>query len=153
MIGSDVQLVQSSFEKVVPIADTAASLFYGRLFELEPKLKYMFSNDLSNQGKKLMATLTVVVRGLHKPESIIAAVQSLGVKHNDYNVKPEHYNLVGEALIWTLKQGLGDSFTASHKSAWLNAYTLLSSLMIEASSAAKNMNFGSKSVGQSSQFK
>ena len=152
MTESDVQLVQSAFEKVVPIAETAASLFYGRLFELEPKLKFMFPNDITDQGKKLMQTLTVVVRGLHKPESIIPAVESLGVKHNDYNVEPEQYKLVGQALLWTLNKGLGDEFTQAHKVAWLNAYNLLAKLMIDASIAAKNINISSNSTNQKSQF-
>ncbi|MGE5073573.1 MAG: hypothetical protein ACM3MF_09105, partial [Anaerolineae bacterium] len=60
-------LVQSSFAKVAPIADTAAALFYGRLFELDPSLRPMFPSDLKEQGAKLMHMLTLAVRGLDRP--------------------------------------------------------------------------------------
>lgn len=58
------ELVQSSWAQVVPIADAAAGLFYGRLFELDPSLRPMFSTDIKEQGKKPMQTITVAVRGL-----------------------------------------------------------------------------------------
>jgi hemoglobin-like flavoprotein len=95
-------LVQSSFQKVAPIAETAASLFYGRLFELDPSLRHMFHGDMKEQGRKLMNMLTLAVRGLDRPEQLIPAVQMLGRRHTGYGVKPEHYDTVGAALLWTL---------------------------------------------------
>ncbi len=132
MTPDQIQLVQSSFSGVVPIADTAAKLFYGRLFEIAPEVKPMFKGDISDQGKKLMTTLGVVVNGLKNLEAVIPAAQSLAVKHVDYGVTAEHYKPVGEALIWTLEQGLGDAFTEEVKEAWVSAYTTLSGVMIEA---------------------
>ena len=132
MTPDQIQLVQSSFSGVVPIADTAAKLFYGRLFEIAPEVKPMFKGDISDQGKKLMTTLGVVVNGLKNLEAVVTAAQSLAVKHVDYGVTAEHYKPVGEALIWTLEQGLGDAFTEEVKEAWVSAYTTLSGVMIEA---------------------
>ena len=132
MTPDQIQLVQSSFSSVVPIADTAAKLFYGRLFEIAPEVKPMFKGDISDQGKKLMTTLGVVVNGLKNLEAVVPAAQSLAVKHVDYGVTAEHYKPVGEALIWTLEQGLGDAFTEEVKEAWVSAYTTLSGVMIEA---------------------
>jgi len=104
-------LVQASFEKVVPIADVAADLFYTRLFELDPSLRTMFGADLAEQKKKLMQMLTVAVRGLSRLDEIVPAVQALGRRHAGYHVKPEHYATVAAALLWTLEQGLGADFT------------------------------------------
>lgn len=132
MTPSQVELVQSSFAKVVPIADTAAGLFYGRLFEIAPEVKPMFKGDLAEQGRKLMATLAVVVNGLTKLEAIVPAAQALARRHVAYGVRNEHYAPVGAALLWTLEQGLGPDFTPETKAAWAEAYGLLSGVMIAA---------------------
>ena len=85
-----IQLVQSSFARVEPIADTAANLFYTRLFELDPSLRLMFKGNMAEQGKKLMTTLKVVVVGLTRLESLVPAVQALGRRHAGYRVADEH---------------------------------------------------------------
>jgi nitric oxide dioxygenase len=127
-----IDLIQDSFKKVVPIADTAADIFYTRLFEIAPEVKPMFKGDISEQGKKLMTTLGVVVNGLRDLDKIVPVAQQLAVKHIDYGVKEEHYAPVGEALIFTLEKGLGDDFTPELKESWLAAYTTLSGVMIAA---------------------
>jgi hemoglobin-like flavoprotein len=127
-----VALVQESFELVAPIAETAAELFYNRLFELDPSVKPLFKGDMTEQGKKLMAMIATAVKGLNNPEKLIPAVEQLGRNHVGYGVVPEHYDTVGAALIWTLEQGLGDAFTPEVKDAWIAVYTLLASVMKDA---------------------
>lgn len=125
-------LVRASFEKVLPIAETAAELFYGRLFELDPSLKHMFKGDMREQGRKLMSAIQLVVAGLDRLDKIVPAVQHLGRRHAHYGVQPEHYQTVATALLWTLEQGLGDAFTPETKDAWVAAYTILAETMIAA---------------------
>jgi hemoglobin-like flavoprotein len=130
MHASDVALVQQSWEQVVPIADTAAQLFYGRLFELDPSLRGMFAHtDMTEQRKKLMQILTVVVRGLQQLEELLPAVEALGRRHAGYGVTDDHYATVAEALLWTLEQGLGAGFTPEVRSAWTETYTALAGVM------------------------
>ena len=131
MTPQQVDLVQQSFAKVAPIADEAAQLFYGRLFEIAPEVKPLFRGDIKEQGRKLMATLSVVVGGLTKLETILPAASALASRHVDYGVKPAHYASVGAALLWTLEKGLGVAWTAELKDAWAAAYTTLSGYMIE----------------------
>lgn len=133
-----IALVQETFKKVVPIKETAADLFYGRLFELEPSTRSLFTGDMKEQGAKLMAALGLVVAGLTSIDTIVPTIQELAVRHVGYGVENAHYNTVGEALIWTLEQGLGDAFTAEVKDAWLAAYTLLAGVMIEAADAHRS---------------
>jgi len=128
----EIKLIQESFKKVAPIAETAAELFYGRLFELDPSLKSLFKGDMKEQGAKLMATLTVVVNGIGDLNSLVPAVQDLGRRHAGYGVKDAHYATVGEALIWTLGQGLGADFTEDVSEAWIAAYGVLASTMKDA---------------------
>src|SRR5215467_950222 len=104
-----IELVQNSFAQVAPIADTAAQLFYGHLFELDPSLRSMFKGDMKEQGRKLMQMLSVAVHALDNLEGIIPAVQALGQRHVGYGVTMEHYTIVGDALLWTLEKGLGEA--------------------------------------------
>lgn len=127
---AQIERVQSSFAKVVPIADVAADLFYNRLFEIAPEVKPFFKHDMREQGRKLMTTLGVVVNSLRSLDAIMPAVKSLAVKHVPYGVKPSHYESVGQALIWTLGKGLGDDFMPETQDAWLAAYTALTDVMI-----------------------
>ena len=125
-------LVQSTFEKVAPIAETASELFYGRLFELSPEIKELFQNtNMETQGRMLMEMLGTAVRGLKNLEELKPAVRDLGKRHVNYGVKPEHYPVVGAALLWALEQGLGNDFTPEVKEAWAGVYDVLAKLMQE----------------------
>ena len=136
MTVEQVQLVQKTWEKVVPISETAAALFYGKLFELDPELKPMFKSDIREQGKKLMQMITVAVRGLNEPAKLLPAVEDLGRRHVGYGVRKKDYETVGTALLWTLEQGLGTAFTTEVKTAWAETYTVLAKTMQKAASAS-----------------
>ena len=136
MTPSQISLVQSSFAKVAPIAATAAELFYGKLFELDPSLQPLFKGDMKEQGDKLMKMIGIAVNGLNNLDALVPAVQDLGRRHVNYRVKEEHYQTVAAALLWTLGQGLGDAFTDEVKAAWTTTYGILSGVMIEASETA-----------------
>jgi hemoglobin-like flavoprotein len=125
-------LVQNTFAMVAPIADVAAGLFYGRLFEVDPSLKPLFRGDVKDQGKKLMATLKIAVNSLDRLDALVPVVQALGRRHLAYGVRDEHYDIVGAALLWTLEKGLGEAFTADVKEAWTVVYGILAKVMKEA---------------------
>ena len=132
MTDEQIQLVQSSWIQVVPIAPVAADLFYARLFDLDESLRDLFPNDLEGQKKKLMKTLGVAVSTLRQPETLIPVLQELGRKHVDYGVEDRHYDTVGEALLWTLGQGLGEAFTVEVEAAWTEVYGLVATTMKDA---------------------
>ena len=134
MTPEQIEMVQSSWKKVIPIREQAAELFYGRLFELDPKLESLFSGDMKEQGRKLTTMIATAVNGLNDLESIVPAVQDLGKRHVGYGVSAEDYDTVGAALIWTLGQGLGDEFTSELESAWVTTYGLLADTMKAAAS-------------------
>ena len=127
-----VSLVQATWKTVAPLAPQVAEMFYGRLFELRPELEALFKGDMKSQGSKLTTMLNAAVVNLHDLESVLPAVKSLGRRHVDYGVAEADYATVGEALLWTLEQGLGDAFTAEVKEAWTLAYTALATTMINA---------------------
>ncbi len=128
--------MQTSFAKLEPMAESAAELFYTRLFELEPALRDLFKSDLKEQGRKLMSTLKVALKGLDDLDTVVPAVQELGRRHAGYGVRDQDYATVGQALLWTLEQGLKDDFTPEVKEAWSAVYTLLADTMIAAAKQA-----------------
>jgi hemoglobin-like flavoprotein len=130
MTPDQVKLVQQSFAKVAPISETAAMLFYDRLFEVAPKVKAMFPADMTEQRRKLMATLAAVVNGLGNLESVLPAASALAKRHVSYGATAEHYPVVGAALLWTLEKGLEDGWTPEVAEAWTAAYGTLSGFMI-----------------------
>lgn len=135
MTPEQITLVQSSFARVAPISEQAAALFYARLFEIAPEVRPLFKGDVAEQGRKLMKTLAVVVNGLRDLPSILPAAEALARRHVTYGVRAEYYAPVGEALIFTLEQGLGEAFTEEVRAGWIEAYTLLSGFMIEKAAA------------------
>src|SRR5262249_24674032 len=132
MTPDQVTLVQQTFAQVVPVADKAAETFYGRLFDVAPAVKPLFRGDMTEQRHKLMATLTVVVRGLSDLPSILPAASTLAKRHVDYGAKPEHSLVGGEALLGTWARALRPRWPREVGLAGTPAYTTLSDFMIEA---------------------
>ena len=129
MTNEQIKLVQDSFRQVAPIAETAAQLFYARLFELDPDLELLFKGNLSEQGRKLMQMLALAVNSLDRMDQLLPLVRSLGARHVSYGVRDKDYDTVGRALLWTLGKGLGEAFTPDVQAAWTNVYATLASAM------------------------
>ena len=129
MTPQQIALVRSSFAEVSPIADSAAKLFYSRLFELDPSLRPLFRNSLDAQGSKLMNMIAGAVCLLDQPEKLLPVVRNLGRRHTGYGVEDRHYETVGAALLWTLEKGLGAAFTPEVENAWIAVYGVLADNM------------------------
>jgi hemoglobin-like flavoprotein len=133
----DKALVASTWRLIIPIQETAADLFYRRLFELAPQYRGLFKSDMEAQKRKLMAMLAFVVKSLSWPETawredvdqrsdLFLVVLALGRRHSDlYRVPSEAYEIVREALMWTLDYGLGEAFTPAARSAWSRVFELV----------------------------
>jgi hemoglobin-like flavoprotein len=124
------RLLTETWQQVVPFADKAATLFYDRLFEIDPSVRKLFhATDMARQREKLIAVLGGAVDGLDDLEALLPLVEELGRRHACYGVTDGHYDSVGAALLWTLEQGLGESWTPDVANAWTDVYALLSGAM------------------------
>ena len=130
------ELVKASFERLIPIADTAVALFYTRLFKLDPELSLLFKTNMVDQGRKLIQMIAMVVRGLDRLSELLPALEALGARHASYGVRERDYETVGNALIWAIQELLGDDFTVEIKEAWAEVYSLLAGAMQRAAIAA-----------------
>ncbi|RYY75056.1 MAG: hemin receptor [Gammaproteobacteria bacterium] len=127
-----INLIRESFALVLPASGEVGLLFYRNLFTLDPALEPMFPKDLTQQSAKLMQMLAAAVNLLDKLDDLVPVVQQLAKRHVHYGVKPAHYKTVGDALMNTLQQGLGDALSVEAFTAWKEVYALLSETMITA---------------------
>jgi hemoglobin-like flavoprotein len=129
MTSEQIEIVQSTWREIAPMRSDAATLFYGKLFDLDPSLRPLFRSDIDHQGRKFMSMIAMAVGALPQIETLMPAVQELGRRHAKYGVKAADYETVGAALLWTLEKGLGSAFTAEVRRAWAEAYATLASVM------------------------
>ena len=126
-----VATLENSFEKIKPQADEFVASFYENLFRLYPEAKPLFAHtDMAKQKKMLLSSLVLVVENLTKPAVLTETLQGLGARHVKYGALPEHYPLVGNALLTTFEQYLGDEWTEEVKQAWVQAYGAITELML-----------------------
>jgi len=129
-------IVRDTWGQVGPIADTAATLFYERLFEIDPDVRTLFRHaDMTSQRGKLIAAISTVVAELDRLDALVPMIAALGRRHAGYGVTDAHYDTVGAALLWTLEKGLGDAWTPAAADAWTTAYTTIAGVMRSAANA------------------
>jgi len=127
---NDIALIRAAFPKVAAIAEPAAGLFYQRLFEIDPGARALFGRtDMTEQGRKLMSAIGFIVASLDRLDELVPAAKAMALRHVGYGVARAQYDSVGQALIWTLAQGLGEDFTPELEQAWTRAYAVLSGVM------------------------
>ena len=129
MTPHQVQLVQTSFAQLQPVASDAAALFYTNLFEADPQLRPLFKGVIADQGERLMGMIGSAVGLLDRPAALLPVLRMLGARHLAYGVQTHHYATVGSALLKTLGQGLGEGFSADHHDAWATLYGVISRSM------------------------
>ncbi len=130
MTPHQIALVRETFVPVSSIADQAAQIFYSKLFERNPSLRQLFPSEMSRQRMALMRTIGIAVDHLDRLDTLVPMVEDLGRRHVGYGVETHHYALVGEALLDTLRDGLGAAFTSEAEDAWRAAYNLLAAVML-----------------------
>ena len=129
MTAEEIKLVKKSFSQIKDINDFT-NKFYKNLFDYDNTLKILFKRDIATQIEMLSKTLQYAVRNLDSFSDIESDLKELGKKHANYGVKPEHYNTVGNMLIKTLQEQLGDAFQENIRKAWLNAYKNIANTMM-----------------------
>ncbi len=105
------------------------NVFYSRLFLDDPSLRSLFKSPMEVQYTKLMATLSLIVARLDRLDELTADIAALAQRHAGYGVKPQHYETVGKALLWTIKNGIGRDWNPAVEEAWKLCYTMLSQTM------------------------
>ncbi len=129
MTPTQIDLVRSSFARVVPMAAITAAIFYDKLFALDPALSPLFEGDMYEQGRRLMQMIAAAVNELDRIDQLLPVVRDLGRRHAAYGVQPQHYDTVAIALLSTLENSLGTGFTPEVGEAWSETYAVIAMAM------------------------
>jgi hemoglobin-like flavoprotein len=134
-----VELLEQSFEKVKPRANEFITSFYDNLFTDYPAAQPLFAHaNMKEQGNKLLTSLVFVIENLRRPGALTEALQGLGARHVKYGALPEHYPLVGNTLLKTFEHYLQDDWTPEVKQAWVDAYGVITEVMLEGADYSPN---------------
>jgi nitric oxide dioxygenase len=131
LTASQIEMVRDSFKKLDPTPEVSES-FYNRLFERAPELRELFRSDMTGQGMRFMTTLGVILDHIDDPKALQPYLERLAEGHAAYGVQPQHFKPMGEALIATMRDALGDDFPEAAASAWEEAYAHIAREMIAA---------------------
>src|SRR5262245_52762466 len=133
MTEEQISLVKNSWKMFRRVdAGLIGDVFYSKLFCDNPQLRSMFPPSMQQQYKKLIDVLSTIISRLEDLSEITTSIKMMARRHESYGVKPRHYRLVGNALLWTIKRGLGNDWNNHLQEAWMAAYTELSEAMIAA---------------------
>lgn len=129
------RLVRQSFLSAQEYSTALTKLFYGRLFEVAPGVRGLFRVSIEEQSRKLLEMLRTVVESLDQFEQLRPRLEELGRKHVEYGARPEHYDVLRQALLWTLAQALGLEFDPQTRAAWDKLLRSISATMLDAAAA------------------
>ncbi|MEO6315514.1 MAG: globin domain-containing protein [Chitinophagaceae bacterium] len=126
-----VQRTWKLFRNINP--QVIGDVFYSKLFTEVPAVERLFKSPMPLQYKKLIDMVSMIVGRLHDLDTVTEDIREMAKRHVGYGVKLHHYKAVGDALMWTLEQGLGPDWSDEVQTAWANCYQLLADIMIDAS--------------------
>jgi hemoglobin-like flavoprotein len=136
MTEDDIKRVQQSWRTIEPVKRVTAELFYVKLFELDPTLRLLFSDDLQLRAQRFIRLMDATVRALDRSDVLMPAIRELGIRHPRFGGSDAHHANVAAALLWSLEKGLRADFTAEARSAWIKIYGVLSQTLRSSSLGA-----------------
>ena len=133
----DLEALETSFDLIAPRGDDLMDAFYRRLFEAAPAVKPLFAGtDMKRQKTMLLGTLVLLRKSLRDLDAIVPKLHELGARHIDYGAQPEHYPVVGEALIGAMAEVAGAAWLPEYERAWGAAFEIVAGAMIEGAELA-----------------
>lgn len=132
-----IDILRSTLAQVEAAQSNVIDQFYEHLFDERPELRAMFSSSQSRQSRKLLQSLKIIVDSMDTPERSIELLEQLGIRHAGYGVEAQHYELAGRVLLRTLASFFGDQFTPTIQESWRSAFSLITTVMVHASTDAR----------------
>lgn len=126
----EIELLRESLVYLQERKQLAASVFYENLFEIDPSLRPLFGEDLTEQSNKALFAFGAVVAQIHDIDACREMTRRLAVRHVAYGVTPEHYPKVGAAVLATVSMVMGSEMTPPIEIAWQRAYDAVADAMI-----------------------
>ena len=125
-----VEIVKATAAPVAANAEAITTRMYEILFETNPELKELFKDADADQHKKLAMAVSAYAANIDNLGALSKAVEKMATTHVRVKVLPEHYPLVGGAILAAIKDVLGDAATDEVLDAWKEAYFFLADILI-----------------------
>lgn len=126
-----IERLEASFNLLAPRGEELVDRFYANLFAKNPQVRPMFSDDMAEQKKKLLAAIVLVIQNIRTPEKLADPLKKLGAKHVQYKTQPEHYPIVRDTLVGVMKDMAGSQWNDQLTSDWTGALDFVASVMLE----------------------
>jgi hemoglobin-like flavoprotein len=133
----DLTSLETSFDLVAPRGDELMNEFYARLFAAAPAVRPLFPADMKKQKTMLLGALVLLRKSLRDLDGIVPTLRTLGARHVAYGAQPEHYPVVGAALIASMAAIAGDEWKPEYESAWSGAFEIVAATMLEGAAQAQ----------------
>jgi hemoglobin-like flavoprotein len=126
-----IAILEESFDVVATRGEELIERFYERLFDSAPEVRPLLAEtDMPRQRQMLLGALVLLRKSLRNLASIVPALQALGARHATNGVRPEHYPIVGTALLSSLAKIGGSAWRCEYTRAWADAYFVVQETML-----------------------
>ncbi len=142
MTAKQIEQVVNSWAEVKKFgAEKAGIILFTRFFKVAPETFEMFedfralqkwqeSKEFKHHCKIVMNIVGSAVGLLKDPESLDSTLEYLGMKHEGFNITPQHFDLMGVELLETLREILKNDMTPEVEKAWLAMYKYVANIII-----------------------
>lgn len=128
-----VRVVKATAPVLAEQGEIITTHFYQQMFHHNPELLDIFNSSNQHTGdqpRALAAAVYGYAANIDNLGALTAVVQRIAHKHASFNIRPEHYPIVGRHLLEAVAHVLGDAATDEIVSAWTEAYQFLADLFI-----------------------
>jgi nitric oxide dioxygenase len=137
---STVKIIKATAPVLAEHGYAITSTMYGRMLPNNPKVSELFNpthqvklpgDSVARQPLALAQSVLAYAQNIDNLGALGPAVERIAHKHVALHILPEHYPVVGENLLWAIKEVLGDAATPDIMEAWGEGYQLLADIFID----------------------
>lgn len=136
MTPQQVALVQESWAAMGPQINAVAARFYHLLFEADPNVRDLFSEDPNVQADILVTEMALIVNSIPRFDAFTARARELGARHVQYGVTHRHFEIAERVLLQTFEETFGPAFTDELREAWRMGFDLMAETMMQGAADA-----------------
>lgn len=137
MDAAAIERIESSFNLLAPRGPELVDRFYAMLFARYPAVRPMFPTEMTEQKRKLLSSIALVIQNLRNLEQVRNVLFEMGRRHAGYGALPTHYVAVRDTLIDVMAAMTGPQWTAQLTGDWKAALDFVTDRMLEGHAAAK----------------
>jgi hemoglobin-like flavoprotein len=132
MNDEQIQIVEKDFRAISGRGDAFISRFYEIFFAAYPKAEELFSQtEWPVQTRKMLLTIMMVVDNLRDATHIRKMLNEANIIHQKYTLQAHDFAALTDAMVKTLAEFVGESWSNENESAWRAAFGKITAIMLE----------------------